>query len=323
MGRRSTIKSLLAVAGFTAVLGQSQWVLAQEVPLANTLPFADQDTNTGEVFVNNWGTLVMRGNRWQVTQDAFTVTANTVIEFEFRAKKIGEVHGIGLENDNTVTSNRIFKLTGSQEWGRTNVATYTKTDGSFQKFSIPVGKYYTGDNLHVVFVSDNDVDNPVNASFFKNVKIVQSDTNPNPGNCMTALQQELLDAHNQARATGRQCGNTFMPAVAPLTWNCTLGKAAENHSNDMASNDFMSHTGSDGLSPFDRMANLGYNYQAAGENVAAGYSSVSSVMSGWLSSSGHCQNIMSSSFTEMGAAMKENTNSTYRWYWTVDLGKPF
>lgn len=298
----------------------------ENVDLSNTVSFANQDTNTGEVTFDN-ETLYLEGNRWQATQDYYSVTENTVLEFEFATDSIGQIHGIGLDEDNSVSGSRIFKLAGTQSWGRRKVASYTAASGEFQKFRIPVGKYYQGDNMRLVLVNDNDVYNPTNSSLFRNVRlltpgeIVPEPPEDNPS-CISPLQQQLLDAHNRARASGRMCGDTYMEEVAPLSWSCTIAQAATNHSRDMATNNFFSHTGSDGLSPFDRMTNVGYVYWAAGENIAAGYDSVESVVNGWLNSPGHCSNIMSSSFTEMGGAMIENSASTYRLYWTTNFGRP-
>ena len=313
----SALKAMTCLTVCCAVHSAS----AQTVSLENTVSFANQDRNSGSVFINPYGALVMYGNRWQATQEVYTVTPNTVLEFLFRPRNDGEIHGIGLENDNAATSGRIFKLAGSQNWGIRGDYTYNRDDGKNQKFTIPVGQYYTGDNLRVVFVNDNDVDNPKNASVFKNVRLYEATPDPATG-CITAMQQALLDAHNNARSAGRQCGSTYMPAVPELTWSCELGQAAADHSQDMASNNFFSHTGSDGLSPFDRMSNLGYDFSSAGENIFAGGATVSSAVNAWLDSPGHCSNIMSAGFTEMGGAMKQNSNSTYQYYWTVDFGTP-
>lgn len=318
---KRTLTRIMAAGAIVAASAVSHTALAQSVNLNNTVAFANQDSNSGTVFVNQYGALVMRGNRWQATQEYYDVTPNTVLEFLFRPRKNGEIHGIGLENDNAVSSQRIFKLAGSQNWGIRGEYTYDRTDGKNQKFTIPIGQYYTGTNLRVVFVSDNDVNNPQNVSVFKNVKLYESTPPPTTG-CITPMQQQLLDAHNNARSTGRQCGNTYMPAAPALTWNCKLGQAAANHSQDMATNDFFSHTGSDGLSPFDRMSNLGYNYRTAGENIFAGGATVSSGVNAWLQSPGHCTNIMGQGFTEMGGAMKQNSSSTYNYYWTVNFGAP-
>ena len=159
---------------------------AQNVSLENTVSFANQDTNTGEVTLQSDGTLLLKGNRWHATQDVFTVTPTTVLEFEFASDSTGQIHGIGLDEDNSISSARIFSLMGTQNWGIRNVVNYTETDGSFQQYAINIGEYYTGDNMRVVFVNDNDVSNPVNTSLFRNVKVVDSSTIPTPTPTPTA-----------------------------------------------------------------------------------------------------------------------------------------
>ena len=141
--------------------------------------------------------------------------------------------------------------------------------------------------------------------------------------CMTDINREMLGQINDARAQTRSCGSDSAPAVAPLAWNCTLASVAEQHSADMADNNFFSHTGSDGSSIGTRLTNAGYNWRAAGENIAAGQSSVSEVMVAWLESPGHCENIMNSNFREVGAAMVENGNADYQRYWTQNFARPW
>lgn len=139
---------------------------------------------------------------------------------------------------------------------------------------------------------------------------------------VNAAQQALLDAHNEARSSGRYCGDNYYGAVAPVSWNCSLTEAAAGHNADMANAGFFSHTSSNGATLSDRALAAGYHYNYVGENIAAGYSSVASVMSGWLDSPGHCANIMSEHFTEMGAHRLNASGSDYGSYWTVDFGKP-
>ena len=145
------------------------------------------------------------------------------------------------------------------------------------------------------------------------------------GGCQLSDQQQaLLDAHNAARASARVCGTTSMAAAPPLEWHCLLEDAATGHSRDMADTNFFDHTGSDGLSPFDRMSNVGYDdFRAAGENIIAGFADVDVAMERWLNSPGHCSNIMSSSFTQMGGGFAENSNSQYGNYLTTNFGRPF
>ena len=78
----------------------------------------------------------------------------------------------------------------------------------------------------------------------------------------------------------------------------------------------------DGTNPGDRIAAVGYNAQAWGENIAAGYPDEAAVVQAWLDSPGHCVNIMRDSFTEMGAGFAENPTSTYGIYWTQKFGRP-
>ncbi|MGA5563492.1 CAP domain-containing protein [Streptomyces platensis] len=102
---------------------------------------------------------------------------------------------------------------------------------------------------------------------------------------------------------------------SPLTVNAKLTKAAQDHSKDMADHRNMSHTGSDGSSPEDRITRAGYNWSSYGENVAYGYSSPESVMKGWMSSPGHKRNILDCSFKEIGVGHAQPDD-----YWTQDFG---
>ncbi len=145
---------------------------------------------------------------------------------------------------------------------------------------------------------------------------------PTTNHCMSDIDKEMLKQINAARSTARNCGNRSFPAAPPLTWNCTLARVALEHSKDMADNNFFSHTGSDGLYPSQRITNAGYRWRSVAENIAAGQDTVSEVMAVWLSSPGHCANIMKSKYTEVGAARYINDNSHYRIYWTQDFATP-
>lgn len=60
-----------------------------------------------------------------------------------------------------------------------------------------------------------------------------------------------------------------------------------------------------------------------GENIAAGYDTVSAVMDGWLASPGHCANLMNPNFTQIGVAcIRGSTGNAYGTYWTMDLARP-
>jgi uncharacterized protein YkwD len=138
----------------------------------------------------------------------------------------------------------------------------------------------------------------------------------------TGFQDEMLTAVNAARATQQDCGGTIMPPVPALTWDTQLEQAADKHSNDMANYDFFSHTGSDGSSVSTRVTAQGYTWSSVGENIAAGQKDVDAVMTSWIDSPGHCLNIMSANFTQMGASFVTNSSTQYGIYWTQVFAKP-
>ncbi|KUN79105.1 hypothetical protein AQJ66_29155 [Streptomyces bungoensis] len=100
-----------------------------------------------------------------------------------------------------------------------------------------------------------------------------------------------------------------------LTLNATLTKVAQAHSDDMAAHQNMSHTGSDGSSPGDRITGAGYAWSSYGENVAYGYATPEDVMAGWMASPGHRENILNCSFKEIGVGLAQPNS-----YWTQDFG---
>lgn len=105
-----------------------------------------------------------------------------------------------------------------------------------------------------------------------------------------------------------------------------LAEAAGSHSLDMALNDYFSHTSLDGRTPWDRIADTGYSYTGAAENIAAGYSTPTAVIQGWMNSDGHRANILNCSLTEIGVGYAYLANDTgevnYRHYWTQVFATP-
>lgn len=140
--------------------------------------------------------------------------------------------------------------------------------------------------------------------------------------CMSETDKAMLTRVNIARSQARNCGAVAYPATAPLSWHCTLADVALGHSRDMGDHNFISHTGSDGLTPGDRVTNAGYDWSAVAENIAAGQATVDAVMTAWLDSPGHCVNIMRPGYTEFGAAAYSVEGSDFSIYWTQVLATP-
>ncbi len=113
---------------------------------------------------------------------------------------------------------------------------------------------------------------------------------------------------------------------APLQVNSKLVAAAQVHSEDMAINDFFSHTGSNGSSPGQRIAAQGYSYSTWGENIAAGYTTAAAAVNGWMNSSGHRANILNCNYQETGVGYyflaNDPGNENWRHYWTQVFASP-
>ena len=135
------------------------------------------------------------------------------------------------------------------------------------------------------------------------------------------LEADALAEVNAARARGADCGSegVFGPAPA-LRLNRILVGTARAMSQDMGDRNFFDHTNPDGLDPFQRMEAAGYSGGAMGENIAAGYSTGAEVVAGWLSSDGHCRNMLDPDFGVIGIGYASVPGSDYTEYWTQNFG---
>jgi uncharacterized protein YkwD len=119
----------------------------------------------------------------------------------------------------------------------------------------------------------------------------------------------------------------------PLNVSPDISAAAQAHSQDMALNDFVSHTGSDGASVGQRLTRAGYSWLMIAENIAAGQSTPASVVASWMSSAGHRANILNCSLRDIGVGYyyqaddqanvrlsSSSTGGPFRHYWTQDFG---
>ena len=88
--------------------------------------------------------------------------------------------------------------------------------------------------------------------------------------------------------------------LAPLTVSSSLSDKARIKAQDMASNDYFSHTSPTYGSPFTMMRSLGVSYTSAGENIAKGYTSAEDVVAAWMASPSHRANLLTSRYVTVG-----------------------
>lgn len=135
-----------------------------------------------------------------------------------------------------------------------------------------------------------------------------------------AKERAVLDLVNEARAAGEDCPSAAMEPAAQLAWNEELAWASRLHAEDMARNGYFAHESQDGRTPADRMEAAGYDGFPRAENIAAGEAAPDAVVAGWLSSDGHCRNIMDADATELGVGYVDDTASEWTHYWVQSFG---
>ncbi len=122
-------------------------------------------------------------------------------------------------------------------------------------------------------------------------------------------EEKLLQLINQYRSANRRNA---------LVFRSTNTRAAAWLSRDMATNNYFSHTDSNGRGMASRLAWCGVTYTSAAENIAAGYSTAEAVFGAWKASSGHNTNMLRTGVSAAGIArVPGGSSSKYKWYWTL------
>jgi uncharacterized protein YkwD len=119
-----------------------------------------------------------------------------------------------------------------------------------------------------------------------------------------SLGKRLLVLTNQARSTGRKCGNTYYRVARPLSWNSDLGEAATSYAKHLYNT----------KSRLRHSSNYGDSCMEAGENLHHGSQSPEAVIAAWLRSPNHCANLMNDRYDRFGSG---NAGT----YWVQHFGR--
>lgn len=96
--------------------------------------------------------------------------------------------------------------------------------------------------------------------------------------------------------------------LGALAINSKLTQAAQAKANDMVARNYWSHNTPDGQEPWVFFTNAGYDYLAAGENLAYGFATSEDTVTGWMNSPGHRANILNGTYQEVGFGMANSSN---------------
>ncbi len=122
--------------------------------------------------------------------------------------------------------------------------------------------------------------------------------------------------------TARDAINAYRKTkgLKPLKLDAELTVAARAHAQDLAKWDRISHYGSDGSNPWDRVKRSGYNAKLAAENVGTGQASFAEVLKGWQDSPGHNKNLLQAEAQHMGIALVQDPKTEFKTFWTLVIG---
>ena len=137
---------------------------------------------------------------------------------------------------------------------------------------------------------------------------------PPRGPILSAEVKAILDSVNTQRA---------LNGIGPVTYHEQLTQAAQAHAADQFHRDCvtqLSHKGTDGSDPGDRIARTGLRVRNWAENIACGQLTPAQVMTAWMNSSGHRRNILNSGLTHIGISVSRDSDG--RLYWLQVFGTP-
>lgn len=142
---------------------------------ADFISYAGSQDNGGAVTVTNGGEdFTLDGNFWKRVFIDYTITPDTVLEFEYASTTPPEISAIGFDSNNNFNDSDRFFLNGTQLGGLAYAAplpTFQYTGGgAYESYSIPVGTFFTGNFDYITFINDDD-SGPSGDSLFRNVSL--------------------------------------------------------------------------------------------------------------------------------------------------------
>jgi len=140
-------------------------------------------------------------------------------------------------------------------------------------------------------------------------------SNPNnitPGNVLKipnldvikAIENKVISIVNVERSKA---------GVSTLKGNWQLSRIARYKAEEMRDKNYFSHISPSFGSPFDMLKSFGMTFSAAGENIALGQQDPGSVMTSWMNSQGHKENILNVNYTEIGVGVAKGSNGNIYW----------
>lgn len=107
-------------------------------------------------------------------------------------------------------------------------------------------------------------------------------------------QKRIIELTNQERAK---------IGLSPVSENSTLDQAAYAKARNMFEENYWAHFAPSGKTPWDFILGSGYKFSYAGENLAKNFSTSEDVVSAWVVSASHKENLLSPKYKDIGIAV--------------------
>lgn len=186
----------------------------------------------------------------------------------------------------------------------TVVSKYTKSNASLQfdgtlitleSYNIEGNNYYKMRDLADYL--------QVNIEWVNDAKSIIMSPKDTTGATEIAMAKEIVELVNVERNK---------VSLNSLVMVDSVNTAAVIRSNEI--NAKFSHTRPNGSDPFTVLSELSIPYKLAGENIAIGQKSAKEVVTAWMNSEGHRDNILNPTFSHIGVGVVPTTSSEYDGY---------
>lgn len=130
-------------------------------------------------------------------------------------------------------------------------------------------------------------------------------------NDTSKIQFRMVDSVNALRAAS---------GLGSVELDAKLVAAAATHSRDMSIQNRPWHFGSDGSSPIQRVARVGYEGVLVGEAISETYETELETLGAWMEEQGPRTVILDPAATDMGFSWHQESNGKI--WWTLVMGAP-
>jgi hypothetical protein len=115
----------------------------------------------------------MWGNNWKATMKTLDVAGDgsQAICFDFKNNGTqAEINGVGLDTDNSLSSNWLYRVDGTQTWGNNDHYGYTAPN--WQSYNLILDDF-SGTFDRIVFTNDADASQATNV-YYRNVRVAKT-----------------------------------------------------------------------------------------------------------------------------------------------------